>query len=512
MKLKELCAAIDAVCPARWENTEIPAITTHSGEVVKGGMFLCIRGIHTDGHRYIPQAIENGAIAILVEENADYETYPDAVFLKAANTRRATACLFNAFYGYPTRHLKFIGVTGTNGKTSVTYLIRKILEASLVRCGLIGTVGCESVGRHLDTHNRDPLANMTTPDPEELYRLLREMVRDGVEYVVMEVTSHALSLGKLDPIRFSVAVFTNLTPEHLDFHRTMDAYAEAKAELFARSDCSIVNIDSLYATKMLAMAGGDIITCSEEGRRASYQATDVHFDGKAGVKYLLSSANRRMKLRCPIPGKFTVMNSMQAAICALELGFTPAAVKEALSSVAGVKGRMERVKLGPTADITVLIDYAHTPDALENLLLTARELCAENERMVLLFGCGGDRDRSKRAQMGRIASRLADAVILTSDNSRSEDPMEILAEIEKGFEEKKNYTVLPDRERAIRYAIGHAEKGDLILLAGKGHENYEIGKDGRRPFSETQIVKDAFAIRMNRKKLLNGEGAEHSEK
>jgi UDP-N-acetylmuramyl-tripeptide synthetase len=352
---------------------------------------------------------------------------------------------------------------------------------------------------------------MTTPDPEDLYRMLAVMVEDGVEYVVMEVTSHALALGKLEPIHFAAAVFTNLTPEHLDFHGTMDAYADAKASLFSKSECSVINADSPHAARMLAMAGGDVVTCSAEGRCTTYQALEVEQDDRMSVRYTLSSANRRIHLRCPIPGRFTVMNSMQAAIVALELGIRAATVKEALASVAGVKGRMERVKLGPDADITVLIDYAHTPDALENLLRTAAQMRTANSRILLVFGCGGDRDRTKRAPMGRIAATLADEVILTSDNSRGENPQDIVAEILSGVPQREHCRVILDRERAIRDAVLHAREGDLLLLAGKGHETYEIGKDGRRPFCEEQIVKDAFLLRRNRKKQPDG-GATEEDK
>ena len=511
MKLKELCTAIGVECPAEANELEIPSITTYSKEVGDGGMFIAIRGLHTDGHSYIGEALERGAAVIVAASDASVELHGKAMLLRVLDPRRATACLYNAFYGYPAQKLRFIGVTGTNGKTSVTHLLRRILEAALLPCGLIGTVGCESRGHHLEVARRDPLANMTTPDPEELYRMLSMMVADGVEYVVMEVTSHALALGKLEPISFVASVFTNLTPEHLDFHGSMEAYADAKAELFAKSECSVINVDSPHAARMLAMAGGDIVTCSAEGKRATYQALDAEPNAAMGVRYTLSSANRRMKLRCPIPGRFTVMNSMQAAITAVELGIGPSIVKDALASVAGVKGRMERVKLGPSADITVLIDYAHTPDALENLLRTATELKEEHSRIHLVFGCGGDRDRSKRAPMGSIAARLADEVILTSDNSRSEDPKAIVTEILRGIPRREHCHVILDRERAIRFAVANAAEGDLILLAGKGHEAYEIGRDGRRPFCEEQIVKDAFTIRMNRKKHWNDRATEEQK-
>ena len=493
MKLKFLCDAASIACPAAEEEREIASIETDSRYVETGAMFVCIRGLHTDGHTYIADAVSAGACCVLVEADAEVEPIKGVVFLKTNNTRRAVSLLYDAWYGFPTQKLKMIGVTGTNGKTSVTHMLRSILEASLCRCGLIGTVGCESVGRHLAKSSRDPTANMTTPDPAELYRCLSEMVDDRVEYVLMEVTSHALALGKLEPIHFDAAIFTNLTPEHLDFHGTMEAYADAKAALFEKSKLSVINLDSPYANRMIAHASGKVVTCAVR-ENADYTA-EVLASSEAGMTYNVCSGSTRLRVSCPIPGSFTVMNSMQATICALELGFGATVIKDALASLTGVKGRMERVRLGLGADFTVLIDYAHTPDALENLLRTAKQMKKNGQRVVLLFGCGGDRDKSKRAVMGKIASDNADHVIVTSDNSRSEDPETIIEEILAGIDPQKPHTVIPDRTAAIWYAVRNAQRGDVILLAGKGHEEYEITHEGRSPFFEKEIVREAFASR-----------------
>ena len=484
MKLGELCRAAALECPGEHAETEITAIAMDSGRVTAGSLFICIRGLRTDGHRFIGEAVAKGAAAILVE--AGHDPAPVAT-VHSGDTRRAAARLYNAFYGNPAASLTFIGVTGTNGKTTVTHMLRAILEASMYRTGLIGTVGCESAGRHLAPRERDPLSNMTTPDPPDLYRMLREMVDDGVEYVLMEVTSHALALGKLDPIRFRAAVFTNLTPEHLDFHKTMEAYADAKAELFRRAELSVVNTDSPWGEQMCRAAAGRCVRCSAVGRPADYRAENLHLGSVRGVEYELHSGKTRMKISCPIPGGFTVMNSMQAAACAIELGIGPPSIQDALASMTGVRGRMERVRLGVGADFSVLIDYAHTPDALEKLLRTARDSSADGQRVVLLFGCGGDRDQSKRAMMGSVAELYADRVIVTSDNSRSEDPGAIIADILSGMR-KGTAEVIPDRAEAIRHAILTAEPRDLILLAGKGHEEYEIDRTGRHRFSEREIV------------------------
>ncbi len=494
MKLSTLCEATGLRLPSPLAEAEISAIVTDSRLATSGCLYICIRGLHTDGHAYIAEAVAKGACAVLVEEGSR-AAVPQGIFrLVAKNTRKAAALLFNAYHGDPCSRLKFIGVTGTNGKTSVTHMLRAILETSLCKCGLIGTVGCESVGRHLENRMHNALANMTTPDPAELYGMLAEMVRDGVEYVLMEVTSHALALGKLEPIRFEAAIFTNLTPEHLDFHRTMSAYADAKAELFGKSKLCVINADSPYADRMLAASMGKRVTCSRSSCAADYRAEEIGLDLKKGVEYRLCSKGAQIRIKCPVPGEFTVENSMQAAVCALELGFGVQAIKQALSSLTGIKGRMERLKLGSGADFSVLIDYAHTPDALENLLRTARDSCRCGERVVLLFGCGGDRDKSKRPLMGAVAERYADAVIVTSDNSRSEDPAEIIEEILSGMRGGKA-TVIPDRAEAIRYAILHARTNDLILFAGKGHEEYEINRSGRAPFSERALALEAYRER-----------------
>lgn len=488
MKLSELCAGIPI--PAGSENVEITGVKTDSRQVEKGNLFLCIRGLHADGHDYIPDAVEKGAAAILICE--DYEPLSEVgvLFLRTSDTRHAAAFIYNAWYGNPVSKLHLVAVTGTNGKTSVTFMLRAIFEAALYRTGLIGTVSCYSAGRKIEVHPDDPLANMTTPDPQELYRILAEMVRDGVEYVFMEVTSHALALGKPDAIRFDAAVFTNLTPEHLDFHKTMEAYFETKKRLFSMCDNAIVNVDDAYGTRLAADVTCPCVTCSAKGHPADYSATQIYDGGVDGSEYRLVSPDKRFTVRTPIPGAFSVINTLEAATCASVLGIAPSVIMTALGALAGVDGRMERVRLGVIADYSVFIDYAHTPDALENLLQTARGIRCGDERVVLVFGCGGDRDKSKRRVMGALAAKLADFVIVTSDNSRSEDPMDIICEIAKGLG-GCDYIIIPERRRAIEFAVREAHAGDIILLAGKGHEEYEIDASGKHYFSEKQIAAEA---------------------
>lgn len=509
MNLKQLCTAAELFCPPEAEDVEISSLATDSRRVVAGGLFICIRGLHTDGHSYIESAVKNGAICVLVDRYAVLSPVSSVIYLRCGDCRATCARLYHAWYGCPGDRLRIIGVTGTNGKTSVTQMLRAILERSLHRCGLIGTIGCESVGRPLEVSSSDETANMTTPDPEQLYAALAQMVKDGVEYVIMEVSSHALALRKLEPLQFEAAIFTNLTPEHLDFHKTMSAYAQAKATLFQKARFSVLNADSPYASYMQRAALGTCLTCSAEDRQSDFYADEIEV-GTRGVSYRLRSVCTQLKLSCPIPGEFTVINSMQAAVCALELGCVPAAVQGALVTLQAVCGRMERVRL-PGADFTLLIDYAHTPDALEKLLQTATRIKSPNGRLVLLFGCGGDRDRTKRAVMGRIATQFADVVIVTSDNSRSEDPNKIIEEIVSGMDAAYPYAVIPNRKQAIESVVLSAGPGDLILLAGKGHETYEITKAGKVPFDEREVVKAAFlkrseaeSNRMNKKSEGDG--------
>ncbi len=492
MNLSTLCDAAGIAYPDKVGEREIAGIAMDTRRVCAGGLFICIKGGHTDGHALIPVALRRGAACIVAEQGCTLPALPeDTLVLYSENTRRCASYLFDAWYGFPSRRMSLIAVTGTNGKTGVTHLIRTILEAGFHRCGLIGTVGCESAGKHLDAHGSEALANMTTPDPPELYRLLAEMADDGMEYVLMEATSHALALEKLAPLHFAAAVFTNLTPEHLDFHGSMEAYASAKASLFEKSDVAVINIDSPYFDRMIARAAGTVLTCSLS-RAADYRAENIEYKGTSGVQYTLCAKGTQLRIGCPIPGRFTVPNSMQAAVCALQLGIPARTVKDALASACGVKGRMERVRLGFGAEFCVLIDYAHTPDALENLLRSAKELKKSGGRIVLLFGCGGDRDRGKRALMGKVASSGADFVIVTSDNSRGEDPYDIIRDILRGLDPNCAHKVIADRKRAIEYAIDHALAQDVILLAGKGHEEYEIVGNERHEFCEREIVRRTY--------------------
>lgn len=500
MNFIELIIGTDIKCVSGNSSCEITGISSDSRDVEKGNIFVCIKGLHSDGHDYIEQAVSNGASAVIVQESriellADFEKM-GVICAYSENTRRVLSFLWDSWYGHPAKKMKLFAVTGTNGKTSVTFMLRSIFKAALIKTGIIGTVVCYSDERRLDVRSDDETANMTTPDPKELYKMLSIMEREGVEAVCMEATSHALALDKLAPLRFSAGIFTNLTPEHLDFHGSMENYLAAKKRLFSMCDIAIINGDDSYCGEIrdAAQAGGcrRICVCTkDESLGGEYVATDIKNLGVDGIEYMMSSVCSVFRIKSQIPGNFTVSNTLQAAACAVEVGISAQTIQDALRHMGGIDGRFERVKLCAGADFSVFIDYAHTPDALENLLRTARGFRKRGQRIVLLFGCGGDRDKSKRAIMGSIASSLADFVIVTSDNSRGENPLDIISDIMAGFDYSRcRATVIENRIDAIDYALRNALSSDIILLAGKGHEAYEINKDGKHPFDERKIAQE----------------------
>ena len=497
MKLGTLCtlAGLDILSDTRVAACEICAITTDSRTVIPGCLFVCIRGMKVDGHAYIEEAVKKGAAAVLMERDADASEVErgNTIFLRTEGTRRALSFLYDAWYGHPAREMQLIAVTGTNGKTSVSTMLKAIFDAAMIPCGLIGTVACICRDRPLGIRAGNPLANMTTPDPAELYHILSVMAKEGVRVVVMEASSHALALEKLAPLTFDAAIFTNLSPEHLDFHGDMQHYFAAKATLFRMSRLAVLNADDAYAASLLPLCTGRVVRTSTGDCETEYRAEDIVSLGVNGVSYTMRGKQSVIRMVSPIPGTFTVSNTLQAAACALELGVPARTVREAINAMTGVRGRMERVRLGVPVPFCVFVDYAHTPAALENLLLTARGFRQNGQRIVLLFGCGGDRDKGKRAEMGSIASRYADMIYLTADNSRSENPSAILDDILLGVNREKPYRVIPNRATAIEIAIREARPGDIILLAGKGHEMYEIDAEGKHPFNEKEIAAAAAA-------------------
>ncbi len=511
--LGNLCAQAGLDCPTANQGTVIRGVTSDSRRVSQGWLFVAINGLHKDGRAFIPQAIARGAVAVVALPETQVPR--GTVFLPHQNPRKALSCLCDAWYGHPSGQLRLVGVTGTNGKTSVSAMLAHILRCAGMPVGVIGTVGVTGLsGQLLTARPADENANMTTPDPEELYAILAALAEEGKgmgekPVVIMEVTSHALLLDKTSPLFFDCAIFTNLTPEHLDMHGTMEDYYAAKRRLFTACRTAVVNADDPYGERLILDPETTAETWYICHTSPFYQCVDtlhpgrccdrvfagqVKLMGAKGIEYRLMSPRARVRITCPVPGAFTVTNSMEATVAASILGLPPGRVKEALATFPGVPGRMERVPLEEHVDFSVFLDYAHTPDALANLLTTAKRFRRRGERIVLLFGCGGDRDSTKRPLMATVASRMADAVILTSDNSRTEDPLAILEDILKGMDPECDHVVIPDRREAITYAVRYAKRGDIILLAGKGHEAYEIDKNGRHPFSEKDLVTEAASI------------------
>ncbi len=480
------------------EDVEVASIVPDSKRVTEGSLYIAIKGVHIDGHQYVCEAREKGArCAVVSREYLERLGEPFDIngftIVAVEDTRGAMACLYAAFYKNPQQKLKFVGVTGTNGKTSTCRIIYEILSRSGRKCGLIGTTGAYSPSGKIEVYPSNSLANMTTPDPEELYKILHIMRKDGVELVIMEISSHALKLLKLEPISFELGIFTNLGEEHLDFHQDMEDYFEAKCRLFEKCSKAVLNCDDIYGRRLCERLEGffkiPVYTCSIEGRAADFLATDISCSSR-GIEYKLCSPHMRLRVRSTLSGRFNVINSLEGIAAAHILGATPREIKDAVAVIGAVEGRLDKVKLDKKVDFSVYIDYAHTPEALENLLCAVRTMSKSGERIVLLFGCGGDRDKHKRSKMGKIATSMADYVIITSDNARSEAPSSIISDILSGVEEMSPYIVIEDRREAIEYAIKNARRHDIIVLAGKGHENYEIIGDVRQSFCEKELVRE----------------------
>lgn len=485
MKLGALCKEAGITLPRDiCYDTEITGVCSDSRTVSEGEVFVALRGLHCDGAQYASEALARGAATVVAEVPLE-----GVNVILVSNARAALSALLDAWYGHPTRNMKLIGITGTNGKTSSALMLFHILRRSGECVGLIGTLECRVNEERIMPKQSHVLANMTTPDPEQLYALLNEMRCRGVSYVVMEVTSHALALEKVTPLRFLRAIFTNLTPDHLDLHGDMEAYFGEKCKLFERCDAAVISRYNEYGARLWGMLDCTRYDVSERTVKSIVQR------GADGVTYTLClPCDEEIALTVSIPGQFSVENSALAATCAYSLGVESDVIREALITFPGVRGRMERVG---DADwgVKVFIDYAHTPDALCKLLLAVREFAEKSARIVVLFGCGGDRDRTKRPEMGRIASALADFTVITSDNCRSEDPAMIISDIMRGVDKEKPHAVIPDRREAIFYAVKEARRGDILLLAGKGHEEYEIRGNTRLPFFEREIVRAAMQAR-----------------
>ena len=477
MKLRELLCGIEVLEVHADLETEIGGGSYDSRQTRAGDLFAAIAGYETDGHRFIPMALEKGAACVLCQARPEGEV----PYVLASDSRAALAQLGRNWFGDPAASMTMVGVTGTNGKTTATYLLKDMLEKSLgAKVGLIGT-NQNMIGEEALHTER------TTPESFELQALFRAMADAGCTHVVMEVSSHALCLQRVAGIRFAVGMFTNLSQDHLDFHETMEAYCDAKALLFRQSVKGVYNADDPWAERVTGGAPCPLLSFGERAGDLRAEHIRLSVDG---VAFDAVCEGETVPVRVGIPGGFTVYNALGALAAARALGVSLAAGAEALASCAGVKGRVEVVPV--PWDYTILIDYAVTPDAIENVLTTVRGFA--QGRVVILFGCGGDRDRGKRPKMGRIAAQLADFVVVTSDNPRTEDPDFIISEILPGLEGADTpYMVEPDRVRAIRWAMDHAQPKDVIILAGKGHETYQIVGHEKRHLDEREVVADYIA-------------------
>lgn len=478
MKLQDVLAGVNTLSPVA--EAEITALCRDSRKVTKGCVFVCIQGTGVDSHAFAEGAVQAGAAAVVVQRDLGL---PCQILVE--NTRTAWGQMCANWFGHPSKQLKLIGVTGTNGKTSTTYLLKAILEKAGHKVGLIGTI------RNL-IGDIEIAAGHTTPDAYDLQQMFGQMAEAGCDYAVMELSSHALDQGRVEGCRFEAGIFTNLTQDHLDYHGTMEAYAAAKKRLFSLCGTAVMNKDDGWYPIMKEGVSCPLVTFGEKGD-AAYTAKNVT-ERPDGIDFTLATAAEELPVRLITPGRFSVYNALGAAACANALGIPLSVVAEALRGAGIVKGRAEVVPTG--RDFTVVIDYAHTPDGLVNICNTLA--ACKVGRLITVFGCGGDRDRTKRPQMGEAAATLSDAVIVTSDNPRSEEPEAIIEDILPGVVKTgKPYTVIVNRIEAIRHAVTTAQAGDTILLAGKGHETYQILKEGTIHLDEREIVAEALQSLLN---------------
>ncbi len=479
MKLSDLLAGVPSMKIYGNTGQNIHGISYSSKTVRPNDLFVALKGEKADGHDFIGEALERGAAAVLSER--DKPASFGKTWIQVCNPRIALALCAANFYDHPSQKLKIIGITGTKGKTTVTYILEAILKTAKIKTGVIGTISYRGPGLQRS-------AERTTPEAPDIQRLMREMLDSGVTHCVMEVSSHSLELNRVTGIDFDVTVFTNLSGEHLDYHRTMDLYFEAKKKLFlipSRKKMSVINCDDPWGKKLLKeLATGGITYGTEPS--AMIRAEDFRFS-REGLVMSAKYPGGKISIASTLLGKPNMYNILASIACSLTLNLPVHAIKEGIAALDGVPGRFERIQ--NAFGYNIFVDYAHTDDALKNLLETAKDL--NFGRIILVFGAGGDRDRQKRPRMGEIAGLYADRTILTSDNPRTEDPLSILADIEEGIKKTASdkYELEPDRKAAIHKALSIAKSGDCVLVAGKGHEDYQILKDTTIPFNDGDIIR-----------------------
>lgn len=480
MKLSELLKDVRVVSLEAASDPEITGIAYSSKLVEPGNIFIALKGQRADGHDFLPEALARGAAVIVSERPRPAEI--DRAWVQVLEAREAMALLAANFYDHPSSRLKVVGITGTKGKTTITYILEEILNAAGFRPGVVGTVEYRWAGRQFS-------AERTTPEAPDIQKFLRQMVEEGVSHCLMEVSSHSLELKRVWGIGFDVAVFTNLSGEHLDYHQTMEKYFEAKKKLFFlnhKRQASIVNIDDPWGERLLSEL--PMQTISFGFKPEAVVRAEKFTINQEGMTATVSTPLGQLTFTSSLIGKHNLYNFLAAISAALVLSIPVPDIIKGISSVKRIPGRFENVPNG--LGIKVIVDYAHTDGALENLLQAVRSL--NPRKVILVFGCGGDRDRLKRPRMGEVAARLADWTIITSDNPRSEEPEQIIAEIEEGFRRlgNHNYEKIVDRRRAIEAALVMARKGDWVVVAGKGHENYQVFKDRTVPFSDVETARE----------------------
>lgn len=460
---------------------DVCGISCNSKTVKNGFIFVAVKGSCEDGNRFIDEAVKNGAKGVVILSKVKPPFYKNISFLKVKDTRKALAELAVEFYGNPSRKIKVIGITGTNGKTTVTYLLEAVLKEANLSAGVIGTINYRFQDKIIPSIN-------TTPGPVELQSVLSDMLKEKVKYAVVEVSSHALDQQRCEGINFHSAIFTNLTQDHLDYHKNLDNYFKAKARLFAgmpSRSFAVINNDDKYAGRLKKLTKAKVITYGIDSN-ADVTAENIKF-GVSQTEFQLKTSKGKTDFRIKLIGKHNVYNVLAAIAWAQKEGIAPSVIKSALEEFPNVPGRLEKVNF--KGDFSVFVDYAHTEDALKNAIRSLRQV--SGNKIIVVFGCGGDRDKTKRPKMGRVVSELCDYAIITSDNPRSEDPEEIIKDIKRGIS-KNNYCVVLKRHEAIKKSLSLAKAGDIVLVAGKGHENYQVIKDKSIPFDDREAIKECL--------------------
>ncbi len=482
MKISQLIRILDAGDNAVLNDFEVCGISCNSKDVFENFVFVAINGNREDGNRFVGEALSKGAKAVVTQRPAPSIQYSNKVsFIKVKDTRRALAKLAAEFYGNPSSKVKVVGITGTNGKTTISYLIEALLKEDRALPAVIGTINYRFKDRVIPSKN-------TTPGPVELESMLADAVKEGITYAIMEVSSHALDQDRTEGINFHSAIFTNLTQDHLDYHKTKENYFKAKAKLFRNispPSFAVINNDDKYGRRLKELTGAKVITYGIENK-ADVVAKDIRFDCLA-TEFRLLSPRGEINLASRLIGRHNIYNILATVAWAQEEGIDLFIAKSVLERFGYVPGRLERIDFA--GSFSVFVDYAHTEDALENAIKTLRQL--SGNRIIIVFGCGGERDKTKRPKMGKVATELSDYAIITNDNPRSEDPQEIIEDIKKGVR-KANYCVIPERIEAIKKSLSLAKPKDIVLVAGKGHENYQIMKDKVLHFDDREAIRECL--------------------